>query len=337
MKSFIINKCNQLSESGIITAFLPAAIPVFMLHRVANKNDTFGGTPVELLERYLAYLHRHKYKVLTLDECHELITTENKIPRKVAVFTIDDGFYDHYANAGRAFSKFKMPLNFFLITDFIDQKLWPWDDQIQVAISETKINKILLSLPDGTEFHSDKTMQSTNEITKKLRDSLKQQDQTDLYPWIKNSLLPELGITYSYDSHDNYKPMSWSNAQELHDADHGVYAHTRTHRILSKLPIEIAEQEIVESLITINQRLGSTQQHFVYPTGRHCDYNENNKKVLSKNNIKLAFNTEPSYATKNTNVYDIPRFSLPNNMTDFIQYLAKFEQTKEIIRKRLFK
>ncbi|MDO8344600.1 MAG: polysaccharide deacetylase family protein [Cellvibrio sp.] len=336
MKSLIINTCNQLSERGVITALLPEAIPIFMLHRVSNEQDTFGGTPVKFLEQCLAYLRHHRYKVLTLDECHNLLISGEKIPRKVAVFTIDDGFIDHYTNAGSVFSHFKMPLNFFLISDFIDRKLWPWDDQIHVAINDTARQEIRLTLPDKTEFLNLKSKSSTNEITRNLRDLLKSQDQTNLYSWISEYLFPELGLSLGNNIHHNYQPMSWDNAQELHNAGHGVYAHTCTHRILSQLPSAIAAQEIQDSIAKVNEQLGCRQQYFVYPTGRLCDYNDNNKMTLSENGIKMAFNTEPTYATKKMGIYDVPRFSLPNTMPNFIQYLAKFEQAKEQIRKVLF-
>jgi peptidoglycan/xylan/chitin deacetylase (PgdA/CDA1 family) len=305
-----------------------------MLHRVYRDNETHGGISVEQLDSYLAYLEKNQYKVLTMSELQDALNLKKKLSRKCAVFTIDDGFLDHYQNAAPVFDKYKMPLNFFLITDFINKKLWPWDDQVSFAFKETKLHDCEIELPNNDIYHFSSSIDAKH-ATEAIRNCLKEQDQTHIYDWIKTTLFTCLEVLFPSSTPKDYLPMSWENAQSLHARGHGVYPHTVTHRILSQLPNEVIEKEISESAREVREKIGPNQNIFVYPTGRDRDFNQHAIDTLKKEHIAMAFSTEPNYTTPNHNQYALPRFSVSNNRQEFLQYLTKFEQVKNLIRSKL--
>jgi peptidoglycan/xylan/chitin deacetylase (PgdA/CDA1 family) len=69
--------------------------------------------------------------------------------------------------------------------------------------------------------------------------------------------------------------LSWKELAQMVAAGFEVGAHSVTHRPLTKITQAEAEQEIVESKTTIEDRLGMPVKTFAYPFGlfsrRHCD------------------------------------------------------------------
>ncbi|TCS40302.1 polysaccharide deacetylase family protein [Reinekea marinisedimentorum] len=332
IKSKIVSFCNGLSEAGAFTGFLAPAVPVFMIHRVHDLSECYGGISVDYLRRCLTYIKQHGYRVLTLDELYEFIVQGGAIPRKVAVFTIDDGFIDHYKNAARVFDEYGYPLNFFLVTDLINKRLWPWDDQIAWAVKHSSASRVDVVLPDGSGFSADIISSTPSRVVERLREALKCKPEKNLYSWIEGPLCKALGVSLPSTLPEQYEPMSWANARDLVARGHGVYAHTVSHRILSQLDSNEIEAEVAGSIDEMKSQNIERQDYFVYPTGRIGDFNEQAKQVLCSQGIKLAFSTEPDYAKRSSDTLSIPRFSLPSNFVDFMQYLTKFEQFKSALR-----
>ena len=59
-------------------------------------------------EKQMKYLHKHKYKTLTLDEFYKWKKGETKVPRKSVLITIDDGNLSNYMYAFPILKKYKM-------------------------------------------------------------------------------------------------------------------------------------------------------------------------------------------------------------------------------------
>lgn len=59
-------------------------------------------------EKQMKYLHKHKYKTLTLDEFYKWKKGEIKVPRKSVLITIDDGNLSNYMYAFPILKKYDM-------------------------------------------------------------------------------------------------------------------------------------------------------------------------------------------------------------------------------------
>lgn len=336
VKSTIVKFANHIGETGLFRAFFSQCVPVFMLHRITTDQTQIPGAVHEdTLRRYLQYLADREFKILTMVELWQFIAEQRAIPSKSVMFTIDDGFFDHHDAAAKVFDEFGFALNFFVITEFLEQRLWPWDDQVAYAMEESSLAQVTLVLPSGEEFELKLGEHPCRETIRDFRNRLKSCDQSKVYQWLALELFPKLGVEFPDTVPRRYRPMSWDDARALSAAGHGVYPHTCTHRILSSLPAEEREKEIVDSISCVQRELGESPKVFAYPTGRAYDFGSPDVAVLKELGIDMAFSTVADYvrSAPTTDFYALPRFSLPDTMNDFVQIVNRFEAVKD----RLFK
>lgn len=104
------------------------------------------------------------------------------------------------------------------------------------------------------------------------------------------------------------KTMTWEQIAELHARGVTFGSHTSTHEILTTLPAELAEQEIVSSREAIQQRLGGSCHLFAYPNG---NYSEKVRDLVAHAGYKFAFlDQEPGVWTRDCDPFLIPRVNV---------------------------
>ncbi len=323
----------ELTSYPVSQFFFPDITPVFMLHRLNARRDADNKNYLQHIRQCLAYIRKHHYQPLSLDAYTQKIRNHQPIPLKSVVFTIDDGFYDQYETGGSLFSEFDIPLTCYVITDFLDGKLWPWDDQIRYILENTQKNSIQSIFTDNEPFHLENIQQNVKQLTHQFQTLIKKHTQINLYEWLDN-LYKIADVEPPTNIPDEYMPMSWNNAQKFIDQGHAIAPHTLTHRILTQLPLASAENEIIQSIQRVDKKLNNASHSFAYPTGRPVDFNDNIIEILKKQGISNAVDTRPQHAKNPPDLYRIPRFHLPANSFDFIQYLSFFEELKRRIRKK---
>ncbi|WP_203300624.1 polysaccharide deacetylase family protein [Marinobacter sediminum] len=263
-----------------------------------------------------------------MDELFEMLGEGGRIDPKSVIFTIDDGFSDHFEVAARAFDEFGFVLNCFVITGFLDGKLWPWDYQITYAVHHCALNEVALTLPTGEKYQLNMAKDGAIHSIRKLRNKLKSCRQTNIYDWLKFELFTALAVGYPTDVPAEFTAMSWDNARTLQANGHGIYPHTYSHRILSSLPIGEKQVEIEESLKRVQAELGNKPKVFAYPTGRQMDFDQSDIEELAKCGVEMAFTTVTDYVSKGQSLLKLPRFSVPENAEDFRQIMNRFEAFK---------
>lgn len=333
MRSVVLKLANFIGETGLYHLLFPGMLPVFMLHRVTNGNDTTpGGLSADRLRGYLEYLAEKKYQVITMDDVLRTLSAGEAFPARSVLFTIDDGFADHHDVAATVFDEFGYPLNFFVITGLLDQQLWPWDDQVTYAFKHTPIHEAEIRLPSGELYSFNSARKTAVQAVREVRESLKAGDQQGIYDWLKTELYQTLGVAFPEEAPAEYQPMSWDDARSLRARGHGVYPHTYSHRILSTLSPHEKRAEIRESLKRVGEELEFSPQVFAYPTGRPSDYDSQDIEELRHAGFQMAFNTVPAYVKQGQDHYHLPRFSLPENTADFLQIVNRFEALKNKLR-----
>ena len=333
LKSAVLRVANLIGETGCYRYLSPEAVPVFMLHRIYDGEETIpGATSVEVLRSFLTYLEEHNYRVLTVDELYDILSRDIGISPKTVVFTVDDGFWDQYELAAAVFDEFGYPLNYFVISDLLDGRLWPWDVQITYAFTQSTLERVKLNLPSGESYSVELTRDSPRIAARKLRDGLKYGPQSYLYEWIKAELYSSLNVRFPDDVPSDFRAMSWDDARELKNRGHGIYPHTCTHRILSSLTVQERRREISDSQKRVEQELGNRPSVFAYPTGRPTDYGQTDVDFLTQCGFKLAFTTVPDYVQRGQKLLELPRFSMPENLVVFQQIVNRFEAFKTRLR-----
>jgi len=317
--------------SSLVRATLGEFVPIFMLHRLVKDNGDICDEKIQRICTYLEYLRRNDYHLLSLDDLVDSLGNGKHIPYKTAIFTIDDGFEEQTEVAGEIFSRFDCPVTLFVISDFINGKLWPWDDQIKYVLLNTTVTRFDVTLPNGNLFVVNTATSSRKRQSHQLQKMLKRCNQTEIYTWLKH-LYNVAGMEYVKTPPYGYRPTSWSNLQSFIKAGHKVGPHTKTHRILSQLSDGDAREEIAVSIQELDKNLTGVSGCFAYPTGRKGDFLLRDQLIAEELGCRCAVSTEAKTVTRKSTMMALPRYSLPENEKDFLQYLSFIELAKNTFR-----
>lgn len=100
--------------------------------------------------------------------------------------------------------------------------------------------------------------------------------------------------------------LSWSELAQMVAAGFEIGAHSVTHRPLNEIGATEAEQEIVESKMMIEQRLGQRVNNFAYPFGTFTRaYHE-----VVRNHFRAACGTELRKARRADDRHQLPRLDI---------------------------
>ena len=332
----LIPLANSLVSTALIQRTFGRFVPVFMLHRLQHDDLGIQGQSADLVRRHLEHFRNQGYNAISLEQLGKMLRDGEPPPLKSAVFTIDDGFIDHHDIAGPLFAEYDIPLTFFMITDFIDRALWPWDDQVSHAVANAVSghytyhvdeHALMLTLDDQADRRS---------AVKAIRDRLKQVDNSDLYAHI-DALYACLRVERPGEIPAEHQPMSWDQANRLCSMGHRIAAHTRSHRILSRLNDEEACAEISDSIARVAQMVDDASPVFAYPTGRAEDFTEREFTTLEEQNVLATVSTVAAPYIYNErmdhDIHSIPRYALPDSPVDFMQYLGWIEFMKLRLRR----
>lgn len=241
----------------------------------------------ETLARRCEYLNR-SYHPVSLTEAAHAWRTGARLPANAVAITVDDGYRDFYEIAYPIFAAHKIPATVYLVTDFMDGKLWLWTDQLRYANAEHLADQAKL-LPDRQR--------------RRLLETLE-------FPAAPP---PE------------YAPLTWDSVREM--AANGIEfgAHTRTHPILSRVEDEAALRDEIEgSKLRIQQETGRPVLHFCYPNGRPEDIGPRARACVRAAGYETAVVSEEGFNFPGADPFHLRRIPADPAYTDrfFAEYLA---------------
>jgi peptidoglycan/xylan/chitin deacetylase (PgdA/CDA1 family) len=286
---------------------------IFMLHRVhpleENKlkpNENLKVSP-EFLEHTIRKL-KEEYCFISLDQLYDILTGKEKLNKKFALFTLDDGYKDNYEYAFPIFTKHNVPFTIYLTSDFPNKKVNVWWYIIEDLILDNKN----LKLSDGTvlqcETLSDK-LESFFFLRKKLLSIPKPNFTSEFI---------NLFSYYSIDIYDKVSNMTlnWSQVIEMSKSELcTIGAHSVTHSNFNHLTKNELIWEIMESKKVIEEKIEKKVEHFSYPFGSHSEVNEMTLELMNE----LPFKTSTLsvggkfYRHKNYKLTSLPRTILFEN------------------------
>jgi len=251
--------------------------------------------------RYLSKTH----KILPLNRIAEYLREGRHLNKKVAVVTFDDGYKDNYNNAFPILKKYEVPATVFLVTGHIGSENLFWYDKVRYLIWNTKLKKIKVNgFGDFLlESKSDK-LNSSFMIVEKLKKIPNEK---------KNHLIEKLVNVFDVDIPRGLGKdviLSWDEVKEMSESGIDFGAHTVTHPILTRIPLDQAKFEISQSKKDIEKRLNKPVDTFCYPNGTSSDFNKNIIDLLKAIGFTCAVTTNPATRPSKMNLYKLGR--LPN-------------------------
>jgi peptidoglycan/xylan/chitin deacetylase (PgdA/CDA1 family) len=276
----------MLHDLGGIHGFRHAnrnGVRILMYHRFTS--DTAE------LRRQCELIRRH-YKPVSLKSISENLQTGTPLPRNAVAITIDDGYRDFLLYGSPVFREYELFPTVFLVTDFLDGRLWQWWDPIRYAISHTKQSLFSVELSTGLFKASLATDEERELARRTLVERLKLVENSERLR-VCQTLSELLGVELPSSPPEQFAPLKWNEVREL--AAYGVEfgAHTKTHPILSRIKDQQQlREEIVGSKQRLDEELGAPTIHFCYPNGRRQDIDEATLKLVKESGFETAVTTE---------------------------------------------
>lgn len=336
-KNLLVTAMMSRWVEAMIRPLLPPLLPVFMLHHFRNSSTQTPGHDPQLLSDCLKKLKKQGYGFVDLDEALDSFNQQSVSQHKVVAFTLDDGFMNQVMTAHEVFSVHRCPFTCFLITDFMDGKSWPWDAQVSYLLGQSERESVTLATAEGDMELSLATPEAKRQAAHTVRglmkaDFVRKRSATEEF---LNRLSTDVAVRIPVEPPTAYRSLDWVQARDLEHKGVRFGAHGLTHHILSALDEAEARDEILLSRKKINEELEKASDIFCYPVGRKEDFSEREIKLVAEAGYKAAVSAVPGHVTpeavKHT-PFALPRFTFPDSMVDFCQYVSWVEHVKSSFR-----
>ncbi|HEX5030739.1 MAG TPA: polysaccharide deacetylase family protein, partial [Candidatus Eisenbacteria bacterium] len=217
------------------------AFLVLLYHRVNRASPRFAieRTETEAFRAQMEHLARH-FHVMSLDDLVKRVRAGESLPSRAVAITFDDGYEDNYTDAYPILRKLGLPATVFLATESIGTGESLWFDRVLDAFRTARAHSIKLPGGESAELSDPMTRER---VAHRALYALMRLSNAERETAI-DALLRDLGPE---GSPDLPAMMTWDQVRLM--AAHGIEfgAHTMTHPILSRLPLDEAEAEIVGS------------------------------------------------------------------------------------------
>lgn len=297
-----------------------ASNPTILMYHGVTVNEPRGiencdGKHVHItrFREQLAILKAHR-RVLPLTELVNGVVRGDDMRNAVAI-TFDDGFENNLVHAADVLSEHRASATFFLATGYIGTDRWMWVDRLEFAIDRYPREELELT---GLGRISTRDKRAA---LRQIKAFCKRQPEAEL-----QNLLSEVEHRTGTDSAPplgDYRFMTWDQVEQLKSAGFEIGAHTVNHPILSRVSVERAESEMLESRDQIKKALGNCSEVFCYPNGKSSDYTPEVMQAAARHfSAALATNRGPARSSER---YEMRRIGVGYETTsdEFVRMLIR--------------
>jgi peptidoglycan/xylan/chitin deacetylase (PgdA/CDA1 family) len=321
------------------------ALTVLCYHRIdtplrcrfAGFERNISASP-ENFENQIDYLSK-QFSPISASELNECFEHPERLPQRPVLVSFDDGYMDNAEIAWPILRKRKMPAIVFLATDHIGTSqpfLW---DFAAYCFQDTERMFADVPLLGPTHLRS-RTDRVT--ATEKWRFCLKSLPASERWP-TANAMRQSLAVEVP-DAAFSGLYMSWSDVRCLAAEGCEFGGHTRTHPILTKMPLDEARDEITGSFKRITAELGRPPVAFAYPNGLKRDFTNQHEAAVREAGYSIAFSLEPGptsldnarqHPTSISRIYiglndDMPRFAAKLAGASHLGSLLRYRSARRI-------
>jgi peptidoglycan/xylan/chitin deacetylase (PgdA/CDA1 family) len=288
---------NLLFQSGgfrVLQGANRRRLTVLNYHRIENMGDAAGAffqpnisASTKVFEEQMEYLQKN-YNVISQEQFLGWLYREEPLPEFPAMLTFDDGYRDNLTNALPILKKFGLPAIIFLTSGFIGTSNGFYWDIAAYCFSHTKKQSAFLPHLGEKVWADETAMRSVLsewvEALKRISEEEKQSAMRAL-PAILEVEIPHLVFEKLM--------LSWEEARGMVLNGIAFGAHTVSHPILTRVPLEQAEHELVESKKQIEEKLGAPIHTLAYPNGQSNDISPEVINAAKRSGFQAAFSLMP--------------------------------------------
>lgn len=304
---------------------------ILFYHRFCiGSNDPHQLPHLDIREFSIQMRHiKRWYRVITMDELADRLADKTNFVSPFIVITIDDGYLNNYTLAYPVLKALGLPALIYLTTGFIGTNKAPWVDDLVDMLFLTKEETLRLPELFGEKILNISTRSQKGDVIKILfKVMLRLEHEEKLL--IMQRLSKSLGVEEVCRNGAKRRMLNWNEVIEMSKNNISFGAHTVSHPTLSKMEPGEAEQEIFESKIEIEARIGSKVRHFAIPNGKVEDFNEELKRYCKEIGVKTIVSTEPGSVSLQSDPYFLKRINPPSPMYIFACEIARHMFFKKI-------
>jgi peptidoglycan/xylan/chitin deacetylase (PgdA/CDA1 family) len=245
----------------------PDLLRVLTYHRVERDDASPAPDPAltigpEAFEEQMRHV-RARWRPVSVAEVLHAVRGGGRLPRRAVLVTFDDGYRDFRTRAWPVLDALAIPVVLFVPTAFPGHPhgLFWWD-RLHHALMNTArgdfTDAALGTLPL-------RTPEERVIAYRRLRARVKELPHSQAVEWVE-AACRALGVPPPPPA-----VLNWEDLRELARAGVTVGSHTRTHALLTRIPLEEARLELAASLDDLERELGPSPGILAYPAGAFGD------------------------------------------------------------------
>ncbi len=257
-------------------------------HRIGVAEATefdegvFTATQEELADQLTLLAKR--YRIATLDEAIDIARATRRLRGPVVLITFDDGYLDNYAVAFPVLRSLGVPAVFFVVSSLLERPEVPWWDRVAHAVrrSEKRVLRIRYPFETAIDLPPGRRSQEIGRVLEMFKDPrtgdsdrfLRELEQECAAPAIAPGTRLFLNV---------------EEAREMASGGMAIGSHTRSHRILAKLPFDEQCAELAGSRSELQRLLGTDVDALAYPVGDRNCFDARTKEAARAAGYRAAF------------------------------------------------
>ena len=283
-----------MSNRGCLMTFHRGA-PARLWERLPNR-DFYLDT--DFLDEFLAYLTKHGWEVVTIEEALRR-SARGKAGDRFVNFSLDDCYRDTYEEVVPLFRRHNAPVTLFVTTGIPDGTLPLW----AAGLEDTLLNNDRVVLEDGAISVPD--FAAKKSAFYRIADSWDGPQAASRYA----SFCQLNGI--DMDAMHWKHAITWEMLAELrNDPLVEIGGHTVTHARISSLPPEGALGELKGCRDRLVEKLNIPARHFAFPYGRSGDCGARDFAIARDAGYASASTTRKGVVLHGQDPYALPRCTI---------------------------
>lgn len=318
--TWFLSGTSRLSVDRLLSG---AHLVVLNYHRIRPDEDfsarfddgVFGPTRSQFAAQMEWMADR--YRMLSLGE---LVTDgpSNRIPKRSALVTFDDGYVDNYTNAYPVLKEFGIPAIFFIPSNLIETRSLGWWDIIAYLLKNTSAAFIRFD-GDRIEVRSNR-MQAIVTLQKRFRNF-----DIDRVVDAIRELSEQCAVEVPSSALQGAELLTWEQIREMHSNGIDIGSHGHNHYVLSALDARIQKREMEQSKAMLESRLNGKVVSIAFPVGEKGCFTGETKGAARQLGYKAAFSLNTGLnRLSDIDMFDVKRVGIPNRMNEFSAQLMKY-------------
>jgi len=243
---------------------------------------------------------KNVFNVLPLKEGITRLYNDS-LPKRSLSITFDDGYENNLKIAAPILKNHNLTATFFITSAFIDKGLM-WNDTVIESIRLWKKDTLNLEKEGLGNYHLEnlqKRASAAQQIVRILK-SFSQEKRLEVVDNLSNQVV---GLP-------TQMMMTADQVKILYTQGMDIGGHTHSHPILTSIPLDECQVEIVKNKEILESVIGSSIELFAYPNGiRGKDYTEEHRTLIEEAGYQAALSTARGVAVPGHSRWHLPRFT----------------------------